>query len=216
LAYCRERRVVNPGVGSDADFNFVLMTLIDFNDSGLLVLPPHRLVRGLSPTTIKGLASRLEDFFTTEWWQIEKDVWPKVTRMLEEGEPTQDRLVVVGLDPEHVLVLKLKNPTAARWLMPTFHSERYQHLLVSVVDHVILEKLLELGSNHEDPRLGYFYDHEQAVSQVQRGEYQLAFLLSPIKTHVIKDVADSRDRMPRKATYFYPKLPSGLVFYKIR
>ena len=191
------------------------MTLIDFDDPGLLVLPPHRLVRGLTAATIKGLANRLGEFFAVEKWPVDKGVWPKVNRMLEEGEPAQDRLAVVGLEPERVLILKLKDTAAARPLMPSFHSERYQHLLVSVVDHVILEKLLELGSGHEDPRLGYFYDQEQAVSQVQRGEYQLAFLLSPIKTTVIKDVADSRDRMPRKATYFYPKLPSGLVFYKM-
>lgn len=215
LAYCRGRRLLIPNASPDADFNFVLMTLIDFEDPGLLVLPPHRLVRGLSPATLKGLANRLEDFFTIEWWPVDKDVWPKITRLLEEWEKTQDRLVVVGLEPEHILMLKLKDPAAARSLMPSFHSERYQHLLVSVVDHVILEKLLELGSSHENPRLGYFYDPEQAVSQVERGEYQLAFLLSPVKTRVIKDVADSRDRMPRKATYFHPKLPSGLVFYKM-
>ncbi|MFA5316535.1 MAG: DUF1015 domain-containing protein, partial [Dehalococcoidales bacterium] len=48
LAYCRSRRALSPDAGPDADFNFVLMTLIAFDDPGLLVLPPHRLVRGLS------------------------------------------------------------------------------------------------------------------------------------------------------------------------
>ncbi|MFH0941591.1 MAG: DUF1015 domain-containing protein [Chloroflexota bacterium] len=215
LAYCRGRRVQSPRAGPDAGFNFVLMTLIDFDDPGLLVLPPHRLVRGLSAATLKGLAARLEGFFKTEWWPLGEGVWPRVTRLLEEGEPSQDRLVVVGLEPERVLVLKLKDPAAARPLMPGFHSERYQHLLVSVVDKLILEKLLALGSSHEDPRLGYFYDREQVVRLVQRGEYQLAFLLSPVNTRVIKDVADGGFRMPRKATYFYPKLPSGLVFYRM-
>ena len=83
------------------------------------------------------------------------------------------------------------------------------------MDHVILEKLLDLGSSHEDARLGYCYDRQDAVNKVRSGEYQLAFLLTPVATTVIKDVADSGDRMPRKSTYFHPKLPSGLVFYRM-
>ncbi|RJQ37679.1 MAG: DUF1015 domain-containing protein [Dehalococcoidia bacterium] len=215
LAYAREMRAQNPGAGPGADFNFVLMTLIDFDDPGLLVLPPHRLLRGLSAQTLAGLPSRLEELFTIKRLPLDESVWPKVTRLLEEGEPSQDTVVVVGLEPEQALVLKLKDPAAAKLLMPGFHSGRYPHLLVSIVDRLILESLLGLGSSHEDPNLGYFYDPAQAVGLVRSGEYQLAFLLSPVKTTVIKDVADSRVRMPRKATYFYPKLPSGLVFYKM-
>jgi uncharacterized protein (DUF1015 family) len=32
-----------------------------------------------------------------------------------------------------------------------------------------------------------------------------------VKGQTIKDIADVKDRMPRKSTYFYPKLPSGLI-----
>lgn len=213
LAYARERRAQSPDAGPDAGFNFVLMTLIDFDDPGLLVLPPHRLVRGLSASTLKGLAARLGELFTTGWLPL--DDWPEVARRLEQGEPTQDTLAVVGLEPERVLALKLKNPAVAKPLMPGFHSGRYSHLLVSVVDKLVLEKLLQLDPSRENSQIGYVHDPMQAVSLVRSGEYQLALLLSPIKTLVIKDVADSRDRMPRKATYFYPKLPSGLVFYRM-
>lgn len=215
LAYAREQRAQNPNAGTDADFNFVLMTLIDFEDPGLLVLPPHRLVRGLSESTLKGLATRLEELFTIEQLPLSNIVWPEVMRRLEAGEPTQDTLALVGLKLEHVLVLKLKNPAVAKPLMPGFHSVRYSHLLVSIVDKLILEKLLGLDPGCENAQIGYFHDPMQGVSLVRSGEYQLALLLSPIKTLVIKDAADSRDRMPRKATYFYPKLPSGLVFYKM-
>jgi uncharacterized protein (DUF1015 family) len=45
-------------------------------------------------------------------------------------------------------------------------------------------------------------------------EYQLAFLLSPLKPGVIKAIADAGDRMPRKSTYFYPKAPAGLILHR--
>ena len=205
LTYRRDRLAQSPSAGPDAAFNFVLMTLIDFNDPGLLVLPPHRLVRGLPAEVLDGLVSRLESFFDIEWWPLDEGTWPRVDKLLEEGERFQDRLVVFGLEPERVLVLRLKDEVMAQPLKPHFHSGQYQHLLVSVVDHVILEKLLDLGSSHEDARL----------NKVRSGEYQLVFLLTPVATTVIKDVADSGDRMPRKSTYFHPKLPSGLVFYRM-
>ncbi len=46
-------------------------------------------------------------------------------------------------------------------------------------------------------------------------EYQLAFLLSPVKVEEIKAIADAGERMPRKSTYFYPKPPAGLVFRRL-
>jgi uncharacterized protein (DUF1015 family) len=87
----------------------------------------------------------------------------------------------------------------------------YKRLMVSVVDHVILEKLLEIPRERESAVLDYCYDRREAVQKVLNQEYQLAFLLSPIKADVVKAIADIGDRMPRKSTYFYPKLPAGLV-----
>ncbi len=99
--------------------------------------------------------------------------------------------------------------------MPSSRSEQYQRLTVSILDHVILEKLLDLNLERAAEALAYSYDQLDAADRVLSGEYQMAFLISPIKVDVIKRIADVGDRMPRKSTYFYPKLPSGLVFYRM-
>jgi uncharacterized protein (DUF1015 family) len=99
--------------------------------------------------------------------------------------------------------------------MPYFHSEAYKKLDVSVVDHVILEELLAMSSD-EVSRIDYNYDRQDAVRRVAAGEYQLAFILKPVSASIIKDIADAGDRMPRKSTYFYPKLPSGLLINRLR
>jgi len=52
--------------------------------------------------------------------------------------------------------------------------------------------------------LDYSYDGLDAVNRILDQEYQLAFILSPMKPEVIKAIADNGDRMPRKSTYFYP------------
>ena len=71
-----------------------------------------------------------------------------------------------------------------------------------------------VGSGGEEAILDYSYDRQMAVNRVLDQEYQLAFIIKPIRADVVKAVADGGDRMPRKSTYFYPKLPAGLVFYQ--
>ena len=61
--------------------------------------------------------------------------------------------------------------------------------------------------------LSYTHDADEAIHLVSSQEYQLAFLVNPVRPSDIKNVAASGDRMPKKSTYFYPKMPAGLVFY---
>ena len=112
-------------------------------------------------------------------------------------------------------MLKLRDFTATSQMMPYFHSELYKRLDVSILDHIILEKLLGLSGEREEAILAYCFDKLDAVNRVLDQEYQLAFLLSPVKAEVVKAIADAGDRMPRKSTYFYPKLPAGLVFHRL-
>jgi uncharacterized protein (DUF1015 family) len=100
-------------------------------------------------------------------------------------------------------------------MIPYFHSDLYKKLNVSIVDHVILENLLAMSNDKEKTSLTYSYDRTDAINRVSNQEYQLAFLLSPAKAEAIKAIADVGDKMPRKSTYFYPKLPAGLILYQL-
>lgn len=214
LTYQRERHACSPSSGDEA-FNFVMMTLVAFSDPGLLILPPHRLLRGLSRATLNKLAADLRSFFEVEELPLNKlGVWEQVDDLLG-GEKDGIRLVVFGASEGSLLLLRLRDPAAASRLMPYFHSERYKKLNVSVLDHVILEKLLGVGGGREEASLGYTYSREDAVNRVVEREYQLAFLLSPLKPEAVKAIADAGDRMPRKSTYFYPKTPAGLVLHRL-
>jgi len=215
LAFWRERRTYSSSVSGNEPFNFVMMTLVDFSDPGLIILPPHRLIRGISKSTLDGMIAGLKMFFDIDKLPLSMPgVWQQVDDLLT-GEANQVRLALFGLAPEHVFVLRLRDFIAASRMMPYFHSELYKRLDVSVVDHIILEKVLELSSDREEVLLSYSYSREDAINRVLDKEYQLAFLLSPFKAEIVKAVADAGDRMPRKSTYFYPKSPAGLVFYRL-
>jgi len=211
LAYQHEKEAGYLSVSEDEAFNFVIMTLVDFSDPGLIILPPHRLVRGISKSTLNGLMTKLRALFEIEESPLDiPGAWQQVDDLSRETDGI--RLFLFGLAAEHLLVLRLDDFTAASQMMPHFHSETYKKLDVSIVDHIILEKLLGLSSGREEARITYSYDRQDVVNRVLDQEYQLAFLLSPVKTEVVKAIADAGDRMPRKSTYFYPKLPAGLIF----
>ncbi len=216
LTHQRERQVCSSLVSGDEGFNFVMMTLVSFADPGLIILPPHRLVRGMSKESLNELPAKLRSFFEVEELPLSMPgIWQEVDDLLAGQDTDQVSLILFGLAPEHLYLLRLRDFAATSQMMPYFHGELYKRLDVSILDHIILEKLLGLSGGREEAFLDYSYDKLDAVNRVLNREYQLAFLLSPVKAEVVKAIADVGDRMPRKSTYFYPKVPAGLVFHRL-
>jgi len=203
LAYRDERQQSSSSAVGDQAFNFVMMTLVAFSDPGLMVLPLHRLMRGIPFGTLTGLRKQLETFFEIESVPLGETGLPDV-----RGATSR----VLGLESGRVVGLRLRQSVSLKEIMPRDHSEIYKKLDVSILQHLIIEKLIAPG---ESGNLAYTPDSEQARKQVESGEYQLAFLLNPIPRTTIKAIADAHDRMPGKSTYFYPKLPTGLVINRL-
>ncbi len=197
LSYQQEKKQSSSVTGEEA-FNFVMMTLVSLSDPGLIVLPVHRLIRGLSESVLVRLKSHLKDFFEVK----------SVSSSPSELSLAEDNIAVLGLELGKITLLKLRPGVNLSEFMPEDRSEVYRKLSISLFQHLILEKLigpLAIGSITYTPGV------EITQSRVEKGEYQLAFLLSPIPLSKIKAIADANDRMPGKSTYFYPKLPTGLI-----
>jgi len=214
LAYQRERRATSLSRAEEEPFDFVMMTLVDFADPGLIILPAHRLVRGLLPSALDGLMAGLKTCFNVEEVPLNKaDVLSQINGLLSE-DAGEVKLVLYGLSKEQLLLLRLRDFSIVSPMIPYFHSEIYHRLDVSIVDHVILEEILGLTHDKIGAFLDYTDDTLEAVNRVVEQEYQLAVIVNPVKPEILKAIADSGDRMPRKSTYFYPKTPAGLVFYR--
>ena len=203
LAYRDERLKANPSAHSESAFNFVMVTLVSFNDPGLIALPVHRLVRGVSPKAMTALKRHLESFFDMSSLPIGKIDVPQAYGAIS---------AVLGLEPDKMVLLKLRDPAAINKAMPPGHSAEYYKLDVSLIQHLIIDSLyLPEGSS----KIAYTPDIDYAKQCVQSGDFDLAFLLSPIPVKTIKTIADSDDKMPGKSTFFYPKLPTGLVINRL-
>jgi uncharacterized protein (DUF1015 family) len=204
LAYRDERRQSAPSYSGDEAYNFVMMILVPFSDPGLVALPIHRVIKGIPSERLTELKAQLEGFFDIQ-------ETPVSNSNLDETRGSDIR--IIGLEPDSMLELRLKRSVSLDGTMPEGHSRAYKGLNVSIVEHLIIEKML--GITEEDDSVVYSQDVRYARKLVEGGEYQLAVILSPIPVTTIQAVADSNDRMPRKSTYFYPKLPTGLVLNRL-
>jgi uncharacterized protein (DUF1015 family) len=201
LNYQQERAGEQSVTGKEA-FNYVMMELVDFFDPGLVVLPLHRLVRGIAPSILRQLEDQLRNFFTLE------SVPLKAGDPDSSGMPSDSFLGILGLQPGSLVVLKRRQDISLEAVMPGNRPQAYREFDVSILNHIILDKMLGLTSKEN---VAHTVDLKEASRQIKEGKYQLAFLLNPPQPEMVKAVADAQDRMPSKSTYFYPKLPAGLV-----
>ncbi len=198
LTYQEERTKEQPATGKEA-FNYVMLELVDFSDLGLVVLPLHRLVRGILPSTLRKLGDQLKNFFVLESTPLKDDNYQL---------PTGSCLGILGLQSGSLVLLKRRPDISLEAMMSGTRSRAYREFDVSILNHIILDKLL---SGAKDLDVAYTVNTEEAHQNIKEGKYQLAFLLNPPRPEMVKAIADAKDRMPAKSTYFYPKLPAGLI-----
>ena len=83
---------------------------------------------------------------------------------------------------------------------------------MSLLHDVLLEKVL--GIDVREETIAFTQDDVAALDLVARQEYQVVFLLNPTRVEQVVQHAMAGKRMPRKSTYFYPKLLTGIVMHK--
>jgi uncharacterized protein (DUF1015 family) len=198
-------RVYAEEVGGDGPHRYVLMCLVALQDPGLTVFPTHRLVRGLRPDQHEKLADALRRNFEIE-----------PLSELRALAPDAGNAIRIGYIDAHFrkpFMLTLKDTAIADAALGN-HAEPYRRLDTAVLEALILKGALEMSDDDIDhlAGLGYARDFDQALELVQRAEYDAAFFMAPTPVEHVQEVAAAGESMPPKSTYFFPKVPTGLVF----
>ncbi|OGO15947.1 MAG: hypothetical protein A2Z02_02870 [Chloroflexi bacterium RBG_16_48_7] len=203
LAYRDERAKNSLSQGTEG-YNYIMMTLVSFSDPGIIMLPVHRLFKKIPNKSLPEIQKGLAEYF-------EMTPMPINELSLEDKKGTDIR--VIGLEPDKIINLRMLSSVLPRDAMPAQHSPVYQRLDVSIMEHIITEKVLSTAN--KEGNIVFTPDAQYALNQVNQGACQLAFLLNMMPPTTVKSIADSNDRMPRKSTYFFPKLPTGLVISRL-
>ncbi len=184
-------------------YDYCLAGFVAFDDPGLIIYPPHRLLN--PPTPFDG-AAFLEGLAT---WFTVTPVPGDLAAAVEKGTGTTMGLALHGLGQ---YLLELKNIDRAAMLGDD-HGPAWRDLDVAVLHRGILERMLGLS---QDAKLEYERgDSANALAQVERGDFKMAFILNATRSEQIRACAEAGEAMPQKSTYFFPKLPSGAVIWRL-
>ncbi len=193
--------------------NFVMTMCVSMNDPGMIVLPTHRLFRGLPQLTSTALRDKLGDFFLCE----EAGAGPAKAHGNWEAIETENNQAKLALytsaDDRWTLATLSESGRAKMAEVASDHSSDWQGLGVSILQRLILETVL--GAT-DLPKPNYVHLIEEVVDGLTEGDddgskYPLAALVMPATVDHIRSISEHGERMPAKSTYFYPKLLSGLV-----
>ncbi len=188
--------------------NFVMMMYVAMEDPGLIVLPTHRLFKGLPEMTAEELAAKLGDCFTCRIAGEGADAAPSVWEEIE----TLDAQGLIGLytkkDGRWTLAELTEAGKAKMAEAAKEHNAEWQSLGVALLHRLLIGELL---GGKDLPKPGYVHLVEEVVEGLKTGEYPLAALVMPATVEHVRQISLQGERMPAKSTYFYPKLLSGLV-----
>ena len=206
------RTAAGAGSNPQASHEFVMMTLVNMNDPGLLVLPTHRVVHSLESFSVDEFQNASRTFFEVEEIDSAIDA-ARATALLRDRSRAGTALLAVTTSR----ALILHSPKAAGVQLLTGLSARQQALDVVQLHKCLLEGVLKLSeeSIRHQQNLSYLRDASEALTQVRTGAANIAFLMNPCPVAQVRDVAFAGEVMPQKSTDFYPKLLSGLTAYAL-
>jgi len=216
LNYQQWLRGTMPELNPDHPANYVMMYLCSMQDPGLIIRPAHRLLKEVPKTAVDTLLSRARDFFEVVSIPFQENERDKVQDQFRAMLSPEGAENVVGLfvrGRREYFVLRLTRPQIMSEMFAEELSSVLLNLDVTVLTRLIFMELLGFDQARLDNEklIGYTTNIKEAVNKVVRGDFNAAFILNPTTVEQVRDIADHGLVMPRKATYFYPKVTTGLV-----
>ena len=191
-----EKAKQNPNHRGDEEYNYFMA--VCFPASQLTILDYNRVVKDLNGMTEEQFLSALSKNFT---------VTDKGTEPYRAAQLHEFSLYLGGT----WYSLKLKDGLCDE-------SDPIGSLDVSISSNLILDELLgikDLRSSNRIDFVGGLRGLGELKRRVDSGEMKMALALYPVSMKQIMNIADSGNIMPPKATWFEPKLRSGLVIHKL-
>jgi len=201
-------RVYADEIGGEGEHRYVLMLLVALEDPGLLIFPTHRLLTGLKDDTEKQIAIRdtaRRDF------DIDELSDPR------ELEPPagNDRVSFGYMDSffKRPFRFTLKDQSIADEALAGMPAP-YRRLDTAVLEAIVLRGALHMSEDDISHLRGLDYSKnlDDAIERVESGAADAGFFMRATPVEQVREVAAAGESMPPKSTYFYPKVPTGLVF----
>lgn len=200
-------------------YEYLMMYLTDMSDDGLTILPSHRLIKKYDEFKIDDFIKKANQWFNINEIRLsylsKDNLCNNIKKLLEQGGLNNSAFVFHSNKEEKYWLLSLRKSAmdkAENDLHPSLRK-----LDVIVLSRLILQKCLGLRKEDLDNEGLFHYNSNMSdtISLVDSGAYEMVFMLNPTKMEQVKEIANNSLIMPRKSTYFFPKVLTGMVFNKI-
>lgn len=199
-----EKQAAAPQVLKD-NSKYFMAYFCELDDETLTILAHHRLIKDIGYLNGEDIVKKMDEFFI-----IEKAASAK--KLLDRLNGLKGRHAFgMYLGRGRFYVVTLKKYNLAQPFMGK-NSKDWKGLDVAILHLFVIQNVL--GIRDEDDNIEFVKDPKEALRLVDKGRFKIAFFLNPTKVIQVKKVAEAGEKMPRKATYFYPKPLSGLVINK--
>jgi uncharacterized protein (DUF1015 family) len=208
--YRNEMRAKYPDVPANAAFNYRLVTLVSMDDSGLVILPTHRVIKANLQMSGDKIRQRAGEYF---------EITPMTNRATLEAmlKATQtNSLPSFGLYDGTYTLLTLRDSNIMANLLPDHHPE-WRALDVSVLHELFIERVLGIDKQAValKEKVGFIRNGDNGFAAVDQGQADCLLLVNPTRIEQVQACTEAGERMPQKSTDFYPKMLNGLVMMHV-
>jgi uncharacterized protein (DUF1015 family) len=211
LNYRNERRAAAPGVVGPP-YDELMMTFVNMNSPGLVILPTHRVIHSLPSFSESDFIAGARHHFNVEELDAAVD-GPRATSVLAQAGRAGTALLAVTA--HHTILMHSRKALGTNLFSGL--SIRQQSLDVVQLHRCLIEGVLKISEEavRNLKNVSYYRDADEALALVHTGKAQVAFLMNPVRIDQMRDIAFAGEVMPQKSTDFYPKLLDGLTIYAL-
>ncbi len=189
---------------SEIDANYIMGYFSCAQDKGLKVYPTHRTFRGLPDFSYQILLDKIFEYFNVLKMDIED---------IELGH--DHRTLIIANEQGKPMALRLKDEA---------YNELRHDLadpILAEMDTVILEEIIMKGIlklTDEDIQNHRYIEYHRDIDsfwEALRSGSQVGWIMNYPDNNILFEIGGRGLRLPQKSTYFFPKLPTGIVFREL-
>lgn len=212
------QRLIDAGqlsaTASDHPANFCLFMLVAMQDPGMIILPTHRVLGGMTGFTLEKLAHAAEG---------------RLTITPFAGDDLAALEAALGRAGPHAMGLYDRAQSQPRLAIATtveadplaeshsHQSRAWRQLDVAILQHLIVEGICQRRFCPRDGQVTWKFPHSlaQLKADAEQDSFQLGMVMQPTPLESVRQVSEAGELMPQKSTFFYPKLATGLVIHPL-
>lgn len=215
INYCREILTDHPDLPDSSSPRYTMMYFCNLSDPGLVILPIHRCLKDLQNFNLSSVLDKIQEHFEIQ--KFPKDDLMSALNIQNQMSEDHHAFLMLTHQSSDIYLLSIEHE---KW--KTLAQARSIHPALAELDVTVLHNEIFQNQFHiseedlaKQTYLIYEKSTESALFHLYNESAQVVFLMNPTKINQMQNVAQAQLKMPQKSTFFYPKVPSGLVMHSV-